>query len=114
QFWYVENPAPLPTDSAPYKENAAKCFDIAERIRRLDVQSELTEDLRIAAEGLGIMNEHMALIIDKKPILEDEKLEKWCERYTESWLRNDKPSELTAVLDVMRGKKITTKDLLAH
>ena len=114
RFWYVENPAPLPTDSKPYADNAARCFEIAEQLRRLDVQSEITDDLRIAAEGLGLMNEQMVRIIDKLPEPEDGRVEKWIERYTESWLKYDKPSELEAVCNVMRGKKFGTQWLLNH
>ena len=114
RFWYVQNPAPLPKDSTPYRDNAKHCFEIAEKFRRLDVQSEYTDDLRIAAEGLGLMNEQFAHFIDKQPQPEDGRVEKWCERYIESWLKYDKLSEVNAVCDVMRGKRFRTKDLLAH
>jgi hypothetical protein len=41
-------------------------------------------------------------------------VENWIERYTESWLRDDKYGELDAVIAVMRGKKFDYKYLLTN
>ena len=71
----------------------------------MPVQSRFTVDLRIQAEGLAIVNLRMARIIDGVTEIDEAKVEKWVERYSESWLRSDKRGELDAVLAAMRGKK---------
>lgn len=109
RFWYVENPAPLPTDSASYKENAENAFKLAEEFRRLPVQSDITSDLCMQAEGLGIMNLRMVELIDGKGGPCKAQVERWCEKYTESWLRDDKLSECEYILTVMRGEKFEIK-----
>ncbi len=111
-MYYVDNPEPLSTDSKMFYDNADECLKIAEEFRRLPVQSEMTNDLRIAAEGCAIVNRRFGRMIDNVPDTTDEFIEDWCERYAESWLRDDKLSELDAILTVMRGKELRVKDLI--
>ncbi|MBR2900838.1 MAG: beta-N-acetylhexosaminidase [Clostridia bacterium] len=111
---YGDTIEPLPTDSTPYITNAENAFKLAEKFRRLPVQSEITNDLRIGAEGLGIINLRYARIIDGTTTIDEAFVEKWCERYAESWLTNDKYAELDAVLAVMRGKKVSLDYLLTN
>ncbi len=111
---YGETIEPLPTDSKPYVENAQKAFALAEKFRRLPVQSEITNDLRIGAEGLAIITLRFAKLIDESVAIDEAYVEKWCERYAESWLTNDKYAELDAVLAVMRGKKPSLDYILTN
>ncbi len=105
---------PVPTDSTPYIENAKNSFDLAEAFRRLPVQSELTNDLRIQAEGIALINLRLANFIDGKTVVDEAKVESWIERFSESWLKNDKYGELDAVCHVMRGHRMSYKDLLTN
>lgn len=111
---YGEDNFTLPTDSKPYIENAKNALDLAEKFRRLPVQSEITNDLRLGAEGLAIINLRLANLIDNETVVDEYFVEKWCERYSESWLNNDKYGELDAILAVMRGKRFTHKDMLTN
>ena len=104
----------MPTDAAPFIENAKNCYALAESFRRLPVQSELTVDLRVMAEGEAIINLRMARLIDGVTEIDEAKVEAWIERYTESWLRDDKYGELDAVIAVIRGKKFSYQDLLTN
>jgi hypothetical protein len=104
----------MPTDAKPFIDNAANCFALAEEFRKLPVQSDLTCDLRIMAEGEAIINLRMARLIDGVTEIDEAMVESWIERYTESWLRDDKYGELDAVVAVMRGKKFGYKDLLTN
>ncbi len=111
---YSDEGAPLPTDSTSYIENAKNALKLAEKFRRLPVQSEITSDLRLGAEGLAIVNQRMAGVIDGVTEVDEAFVENWCERYSESWLNNDKPSELDAILRAIRGKAMVTSDLLTN
>ncbi len=104
----------MPTDSTPFVENAKNCFALAEKFRRLPVQSDITVDLRVCAEGEAIMNLRMARYIDGVTEIDEAYVENWIERYTDCWLRDDKYGELDAVIAVMRGKKFSYKDLLTN
>jgi hypothetical protein len=104
----------MPTDATPFIENAKNCFALAEEFRRLPVQSELTVDLRIMAEGEAIISLRTARLIDGVTEIDEARVENWIERYTESWLRDDKYGELDAVIAVMRGKKFDYKYLLTN
>jgi len=108
------DPEPLHDDSSAYIENARRITEVAEKFRRLPVQSRFTVDLRTQAEGLAIINLRMARLIDGKTEIDEAKVEKWVERYTESWLRSDKKSELDAVVMAIRGKKFTIDDLITN
>ncbi len=108
------DPVPLPDDSTVYIENAERAYKLAEDFRRLPVQSNITVDLRIQAEGLAIINLRMARLIDGKTEIDEAKVEKWIERYSESWLRSDKRGELDAVITAMRGKKFTVHDMITN
>ncbi len=111
-WWEWREKRQLSEDSSIYKKNAENCFKLAEAFRRLPVQSEITEDLRLAAEGMGLMNERAVRMIDKLPEPGDDRIENWCQRYTEAWLRNDKMDEVQAICDVIRGRKIHIEDLI--
>ncbi len=111
---FGEGSTAIATDSAPFIENAKNALDLAEQFRRLPVQSEITNDLRVCAQGLAIINLRYARIIDGVTVVDEGFVEEWCERYTESWLTNDKPSELDVVLAVMRGKKPKLEDILTN
>ncbi|MBQ0109410.1 MAG: family 20 glycosylhydrolase [Clostridiales bacterium] len=113
-YWYDVDPNSLPKTGDPYWKNAAKCFEIAEKLRRLPTQSDIINDLRVQAEGLGFINEMMARKLDNIEEPEDGRIEDWCERYAESWLRDDKLAELDFILTKMRGKSFTTKALLSR
>jgi len=104
----------MPTDSAPFIENANNFFALAESFRRLPVQSDITSDLRICAEGSALMNLRMANYIDGTTVVDEAMIESWIERYSASWLRDDKYGELDAVIAVFRGKKFSYKDLLTN
>lgn len=104
----------MPTDATPFIENAKNCYALAEEFRRLPVQSELTVDLRIMAEGEAIISLRTARLIDGVTEIDEARVENWIERYTESWLRDDKYGELDAVVAVMRGKKFSYKDLITN
>ena len=104
----------MPTDSTPFVENAKNCFALAEAFRRLPVQSDITSDLRIGAEGEAIINLRMARHIDGVTEIDESFVENWVERYSDAWLRDDKYGELDAVIAVMRGKKFSYKDLLTN
>lgn len=105
---------PLPEDSKFHRGLAKQGFELAESFRRLPVQSDITSDLRLMAEGYGLMCLQLARVIDGEPDPEDGASEDWCERYTEAWCRDDKPSECAFICAVMRGKRFTWKDLLSH
>ena len=105
---------PLHDDSSIYISNAEQLYALAEEFRRLPVQSRFTIDLRIQAEGLAIINLRMARIIDGVTEIDEAKVEKWIERYSESWLRSDKRGELDAVIAAMRGKKFTVDDVITN
>ncbi len=111
---YSDTGAPLPTDSTPYIENAKNALKLAEKFRRLPVQSEITADLRLGAEGLYIVNQRIAGVIDGVTTVDEAFVENWCERYSESWLTNDKMSELDAILTAIRGKEMKTTDLITN
>jgi hypothetical protein len=66
------------------------------------------------AEGEAIINLRMAKLIDDSVEIDEARVEKWVERYSESWLRDDKYGELDAVVAVMRGKKFDYKYLLTN
>lgn len=104
----------MPTDSTPFIENAKNCFALAESFRRLPVQSDITVDLRVCAEGEGIINLRLARYIDGVTEIDEAYVENWIERYSDCWLRDDKYGELDAVVAVIRGKKFSYKDLLTN
>ena len=104
----------LPEDSKPYVENAKNALELAEKFRRLPVQSEITNDLRLGAEGLALVNLRLARLIDNETEIDEYFVEKWIERYSESWLNNDKHGELDIVLTAIRGKELEYKDMLTN
>ncbi len=80
---------------------AAKALKIADAFRKLDVQNDIINDLAIAAEGQYIICMAAARSYGGKKTIPDGFIDDWCSRYSTSWRRDNKESELYKVTEVI-------------
>lgn len=93
------------TDVKKLYEAAGKAKRIAAEFRKLPVQNDIIDDLILAAEGQYLICMSSARISGGKRKTPKEFTDDWCKRYAASWLRDNKPSELYKILDVMYNAK---------
>ncbi|MBP3387883.1 MAG: beta-N-acetylhexosaminidase [Clostridia bacterium] len=91
----------VPENAYIFADNAQKCFEIADELRKLG-KGEMYFDLALTAEATAFVNLAAARILDKRTLDCRSAFLKWCEDYEKSWRRDNKTSDLFLITDILR------------
>ncbi len=91
------------TEDAPeFVENAERCFAIADSFRKLG-SGEILFDLSLSAEATAYINLAFARLLDGRELGQyRSNFLRWCEEYEISWRRDNKTSELSLIIDLLK------------